>query len=285
MAGMSLAFEVLKHGQWWRGKPYRRTLTLSEEGVATSSDADRTNFWPWHAVVGFSVGQHQDAGVSMEEEEEAATTSSAHVSIVLRQAAPFRGFEELKLSVATEHLATMERFFDEHLRPSPSSCESLRSLVANEPSSACAPSAARDASAARQRIVLIEPSERLSLLSRGWTVWRVRHRSAHAAACRLGNLALARAWNTWIEIVFDYLAYVDVASVQFQQVVVQDGKAGLWRAGRMRNKRDWALLHACQQGHYWTVRALVRRGARIGVVDGLGRNALHTAAWEGFPKT
>ena len=39
-----------------------------------------------------------------------------------------------------------------------------------------------------------------------------------------------------------------------------------------QSKQDWAMLHACQQGHFATVQALVWRGAAVGFgwsTDGL----------------
>jgi len=86
-----------------------------------------------------------------------------------------------------------------------------------------------------------------------------------------------------------------VATMQFSHVVVRpkvvsDSDGGLARVPALRrlwrcngrDRQDWALLHACQQGHLATVQALVWRGAQVGVCDGRNQNALHIAAFEGY---
>ncbi len=144
-------------------------------------------------------------------------------------------------------------------------------------------------------------------LARGWARWarwaalvsrreaqRSRERAAvaHALARRR-----ARGWHAWRGFALDLHAYLQVASFQFSHVVVRrpeleprgEALEGLgqlphlrrvWHCTR-REKQDWALLHASQLGHLATVRALLWRGAVVGVVDGLGQTALHAASFEG----
>ena len=101
---------------------------------------------------------------------------------------------------------------------------------------------------------------------------------------------LARGFGAWVEMALEMAAYLDVASMQFSHVVVSQPSADaprdvqhIWRCANSE-KQDWALLHACQQGHLSTVQTLVRRGAVVGVCDGLDQNALHVAAFEGYTK-
>ena len=98
---------------------------------------------------------------------------------------------------------------------------------------------------------------------------------------------LARGWHVWVNYVLEMIAYLDVASMQFTHVILpaaaSDGPRDIqhiWRCSN-REKQDWALLNACQQGHYWTVHLLVKKGARVGVHDGRSQNALHVACFEG----
>jgi hypothetical protein len=52
------------------------------------------------------------------------------------------------------------------------------------------------------------------------------------------------------------------------------GMQPIWRCSS-QSKQDWAMLHACQQGHFATVQALVWRGARVG----LGWSTLIVLRW------
>ena len=134
-------------------------------------------------------------------------------------------------------------------------------------------------------------------LSRGWTSWRdwvsVREHSREPlvrVASHWASQRLARGFGAWVEMALEMGAYLHVASMQFSHVVVSQPSAGaprdvqhVWRCANS-DKQDWALLHACQQGHLSTVETLVRRGAVVGVCDGLDQNALHVAAFEGYAK-
>lgn len=109
--------------------------------------------------------------------------------------------------------------------------------------------------------------------------------------------SLKQGWARWRVYAVSMGTYLDVASMQFTHVLVRPGRAtrarrkstGESRQGGLRNrwrcssqdKQDWALLHASQKGHLATVSTLAARGARVGVCDGLGQNALHTACFEG----
>jgi hypothetical protein len=100
---------------------------------------------------------------------------------------------------------------------------------------------------------------------------------------------LLQAWQVWRAYQQAEAAYLDVASMHFDHVVLTTGGGDesasrrlepLWRCAR-RDKRDWALLHACQQGSTSAAEALLSRGAQVGVCNGLGQNALHAACFEG----
>ena len=134
-------------------------------------------------------------------------------------------------------------------------------------------------------------------LSRGWNAWIAycdgREQNRSMVRCSIGHLSnrqLSGAWNAWVEMVIEMIAYLDVATMQFSHVIIPEkGARGagdsrdlqhIWRVANSE-KQDWALLNAAQKGHYWTVHALVKRGARVGVQDGLEQNALHVACFEG----
>lgn len=138
-------------------------------------------------------------------------------------------------------------------------------------------------------------------LAKGWLTWHAKwgeyDKARRGLRRGLGHFLhrqLSRGFVAWVEMAVDMRAYLEVASMQFSHVVVRpkplDEDVGLarvpairrlWRCNE-RDKKDWALLHAAQQGHLATVQALVWRGALVGVCDGLNQNALHIAAFEGF---
>ena len=101
----AVSLSVLKHGPWYRGPPYERTLILSCDGICTMDpkhQARRTNSWTWADVISFSV--------------DACNTNVA--SILLRQGLPWNGIEELRLQLSTStDLDDLSRFFDSQLRP------------------------------------------------------------------------------------------------------------------------------------------------------------------------
>ena len=105
VAPSAVTFSVFKYGAWYRGKPYERKLTLSLDGVCTSDPKHperQTNSWAWNEVLGFTVD----------------TVNGHLVSIMLRQAPPFSGVEELRVQLSnSDELNDLSRFFDAQLRP------------------------------------------------------------------------------------------------------------------------------------------------------------------------
>ena len=191
MAGI---FQVRKHGKWWRGpSPYRRTLTLSEEGVATCDpdrpESDHTNFWPWASVIGFSISQ--DAAAAEDDDQ-------AHVCIVLRRPAPLPGFEELKLSVPEEHLATMGRIFDEHLRNTSSGLAPLAGTGVADVAPPATPAPedliSSAVSAARHLLKQRESKPGTPVLHAGSTLPTISEES-HEAAVAEAVAAARRSWE------------------------------------------------------------------------------------------
>jgi hypothetical protein len=67
---------------------------------------------------------------------------------------------------------------------------------------------------------------------------------------------------------------------ELSQLPRPPGLQQVWHCSS-REKLDWALLHAAKAGQLARVRALLWRGARVGVQDGLGQTALHAASFAG----
>jgi hypothetical protein len=69
-------------------------------------------------------------------------------------------------------------------------------------------------------------------------------------------------------------------AAELSQLPRPPGLQQVWHCSS-RKKLDWALLHAAKAGQLAKVRALLWRGARVGVQDGLGQTALHAASFAG----
>jgi hypothetical protein len=67
---------------------------------------------------------------------------------------------------------------------------------------------------------------------------------------------------------------------ELSQLPRPPGLQQVWHCSS-REKLDWALLLAAKAGQLARVRALLWRGARVGVQDGLGQTALHAASFAG----
>ena len=105
-------------------------------------------------------------------------------------------------------------------------------------------------------------------LARGWAAWMVRAACAPRddpmlkALVYFGYRERARAWTVW------HTAWKEQTTKRESMVSELE-------------KLDWALLHAAKLGHVVSVRALLRRGARVGMQDGVGQTALHAASFGG----
>jgi len=105
-------------------------------------------------------------------------------------------------------------------------------------------------------------------LTRGWAAWMERAACAPRddpmlkALVYFGYRERARAWTVW------HTAWKEQTTKRESMVSELE-------------KLDWALLHAAKLGHVVSVRALLRRGARVGMQDGLGQTALHAASFGG----
>jgi hypothetical protein len=104
--------------------------------------------------------------------------------------------------------------------------------------------------------------------ARGWVAWMERAACAPRddpmlkALVYFGYRERARAWTVW------HTAWKEQTTKRESMVSELE-------------KLDWALLHAAKLGHVVSVRALLRRGARVGMQDGLGQTALHAASFGG----